>query len=419
MADRFWVQGTGSWSDDDNHWSDSSGGSPSDGFLPGTGDRVFFDVNSFSSSGQIVTIDVAATCEYMDWTGAANTPTLAGSQSLTFSSPLSFLSIVFISAMTVTFTGAISIEGNGNGTFIDTQGKVLSGGLSYTSGSAVGETVRLDSNLNLGSGDLIVSATGVNNYSLDLNGKTLTCGSFNLNSETASSFYCYAATINCSNVVFSDYFDIYLGSSTWNLSATSGSSWSISNTFSNITLDAGTSTINVNGSSIFDGGGLTYKTVVLSGTIVEVQSSNTFSTLTISAGITVKFTSGTTQTVTTFNAIGTLGNLITIQSTTDNSAHILSKASGTVNTDYISIKDSTATGGATWIAGGTSYDMGGNTGWVFNATTTSTSTTSTSSSTSSSTTSSTSTTTTSTSVAFLKFSIDTGEVLQLDVRIVK
>jgi len=45
----------------------------------------------------------------------------------------------------------------------------------------------------------------------------------------------------------------------------------------------------------------------------------------------------------------------------------LSKSSGTVSVDYLSIQDSNATGGATWTAGANSVDAGNNTGWIFTA----------------------------------------------------
>jgi len=35
--------------------------------------------------------------------------------------------------------------------------------------------------------------------------------------------------------------------------------------------------------------------------------------------------------------------------------------------DYMSIKDSTATGGAAWYAGANSTNVSGNTGWIFSA----------------------------------------------------
>lgn len=43
---------------------------------------------------------------------------------------------------------------------------------------------------------------------------------------------------------------------------------------------------------------------------------------------------------------------------------MISKASGTVSASYLSIKDSNATGGATWNASN-STDAGNNLGWNF------------------------------------------------------
>jgi hypothetical protein len=45
----------------------------------------------------------------------------------------------------------------------------------------------------------------------------------------------------------------------------------------------------------------------------------------------------------------------------------LSKASGTVSSDFLSISRSTATGGAGWYAGANSTDGGNNSGWIFTA----------------------------------------------------
>jgi len=67
------------------------------------------------------------------------------------------------------------------------------------------------------------------------------------------------------------------------------------------------------------------------------------------------------------NLNGTSGNLITINSVTNAATFTLSKASGTVDVSFCSIKDSIATGGAAWYAGTTSTNGGNNTGWLFTA----------------------------------------------------
>ena len=70
----YWVGGTGNWSDG-SHWSSTSGGVPS-GCPPSSGDNVFFDSNSFTSSGQSIKIDIDnAGVNDMTWTGVTNNPT--------------------------------------------------------------------------------------------------------------------------------------------------------------------------------------------------------------------------------------------------------------------------------------------------------------------------------------------------------
>jgi hypothetical protein len=119
----------------------------------------------------------------------------------------------------------------------------------------------------------------------------------------------------------------------------------------------------------FNGGGRTYYNLRQGGAgALTISGSNTFNNITNSVQpATVTFTAGTTQTVSTFGLSGTAGNLITINSATPGSQFTLSKASGTVNAQYLSIQDSNATGGATWNALLTNgnVDAGNNTGWNF------------------------------------------------------
>jgi len=55
--DFYWVGGTGDWSDAENHWATSSGGSTFFNYSPGPLDDVYFDENSFDAADQVVTID--------------------------------------------------------------------------------------------------------------------------------------------------------------------------------------------------------------------------------------------------------------------------------------------------------------------------------------------------------------------------
>jgi len=80
----------------------------------------------------------------------------------------------------------------------------------------------------------------------------------------------------------------------------------------------------------------------------------------------VTITSGTTQTFAgSFTAVGFAGSIITINATSPGSAATLSKSSGAIACDYLSLQDSAAIGGAIWTAGMHSSNISGNSGWIF------------------------------------------------------
>ena len=117
----------------------------------------------------------------------------------------------------------------------------------------------------------------------------------------------------------------------------------------------------------FAGGGGSYSTLNQGGAgALTIADSNSFADLTATTRpSTITFTAGTTQTFADFTLSGTAGNLVTINSTLAGTQATLSKSSGAVSVGYLSIRDSNATGGATWQAGATSTNVSNNTGWVF------------------------------------------------------
>lgn len=72
----YWVGGTGNWSDYSHHWSTSSGGTIFHSHPPSFINNVIFDVNSFKSNQQTVTIDAPAYCNHLIWTGVSDNPAL-------------------------------------------------------------------------------------------------------------------------------------------------------------------------------------------------------------------------------------------------------------------------------------------------------------------------------------------------------
>jgi hypothetical protein len=155
-----------------------------------------------------------------------------------------------------------------------------------------------------------------------------------------------------------------MGSSTFSI----GTNWQFL-TSTGMTLNAGTSTISMTSASAktFAGGGLTYYNLNQGGAgALTISGSNTFNDITDTVQpSTVTFTAGTTQTVSNFSLAGTAGNLVTINSATPGSQFTLSKSSGQVAAQYLSIQDSNATGGANWYATN-STNVSNNTGWIFN-----------------------------------------------------
>ena len=164
---------------------------------------------------------------------------------------------------------------------------------------------------------------------------------------------------------------IAFGSGTWTLS----SAGNVFNANAVLLTVTGSGTVSLTSASAktFIGGGFSYTGITLNqggAGALTITGSNTFSNITNTYNATgatsILFTAGTTSTFTNWNASGASGRLLTIGSATA-ASHTLSKASGTVSADFLSISRSTATGGATWYAGANSTDGGNNTGWIFSS----------------------------------------------------
>ncbi|HLP95794.1 MAG TPA: HYR domain-containing protein [Saprospiraceae bacterium] len=330
----YWVGNSGNWSDYANHWATSSGGTTFHAQAPTLIDDVYFDANSFTTSGATVTLDVEGDCRNMDWLSSLFSPTLAG--------PAANLNIygglVLSPFMNQNWTGSWNFKAqNGNTYGIDVQGKTLT---NVDINTLTNITYKLVNDLKV-SNSIELIAGGFQTQGNAVNTKEF-------------------------NLIGANTRNLTLGSS--KITITNGK-WDVQDA-TNLTITPGTSEIIVQseGSSAhFYGGGMTYRDLrfntasTMNGTLT---GNNTFNTLRVLPGVTLSVAAGSTQTTGNLIASGTCAKGLTIQSDAPGSAAIFSQASGTINSSFVTLQDINATGGATFNAN-QSTDLGNNTGWNF------------------------------------------------------
>jgi hypothetical protein len=345
MADRYWILGTGTWdSTSTTNWSASSGGAGG-ASVPTAADNVFFDANS-NVLATAFTVTMATTprvCNDFTASGLDGTMTLAGTSiGLTVSGSLTFQATNFTRA----YTGTTTFNATTTGKTVTVNGVTFAGGVTF---NGVGGVWALGSALG-GSGAITLT-----NGTLDLNGKTLTVSLRFVTATGTKNLTFNGGTLICS----------FPTPTAFNNAAPTGFT---------TTAGTGTGTISMTAAAAktFVGGGSTFNCTLNQGGAgaLTITGSNTFSNITntrksVSAA-SILFTAGTTNTFSDWNASGESTRLLTIGSVTA-ASHTLSKASGTVSADFLSISQSTATGGAGWYAGANSTDGGNNSGWIFTA----------------------------------------------------
>lgn len=243
MADRYWVGGTGSWDATTTNWSATSGGAGG-ASVPTSADDVYFNSAS-NATAYVVTLAAAPICRSVSVAGpASGNVTIAGSAAWQIFGSLT----IAASGVTWTNTSAIAFSATTTGFTITTNGVSLPnvitlGGVGggWTLGSALTTTAQFVFN---------AGTFSTNNFSF-------TCAS------VFASTGALTRTLN-------------LGSSAvqvllWNCFGSS-----------NLTVNAGTSTITVTqAAGGFSGGGLTYYNVFKNSNGFFIgDAGNTFNALT-------------------------------------------------------------------------------------------------------------------------------------------
>jgi hypothetical protein len=343
----YWVGGTGNWSST-TKWSTSSGGG-SGAAIPTSLDAVNFDSAS-NATAYTATIDAGVTiarCASFTMAGpASGNVTFAGSVPIAYHGNVSFAA----TGITRTYTGAMNWAGNSSYTFT-TNGLTLASNVTV---NGIGSTWTLGSALTT-TGVFTVTygafSTSVSNYAMTLSGSTgISSGNSNVRS----------ISLNGSAISLSNTVPVTFATTT------------------NLTFNAGTSSLTVVTNTVtFSGGGQSFYNVSYTNSIaapIIIAGANTYNNLTFTGP-----TSNAGIALVTFSANQTINGTLTLGAGTA-SAYRTFLASDTIGTQRtlsvnalaagaadIDFRDIAITGTASPISGTRFGDCKGNSGITFPA----------------------------------------------------
>jgi len=331
-ADRFWVGGSGAWTDNVNHWSATSNGAPG-ASVPGVADNAIFDANSGIIASSVVTIDAAVSVIDFNFSVVATT-------------------FVFDNNGTFDVTISGSLTSNATGvTFTGTWGEMVldaaiagetitSGGTDWIQDFRINGLQIALSDPFTTTGTLTIDDGGA-----DLAGNNLSCLSF-LSGVTTT------RTIDISNAVVS----------------VTGGTWQIDST--NLTFNSTASLIelgNTAGNASFTGGGLDYDTVrSLSADFFNHFNNNYFNSLELPNSSNLNLIDGQTLTTDSLALSGTCASPAVIQTTPGVvNASILKTGFLELNLFGVDIVEVNGIGGATYNL--SSGSVTSSTGWTLSS----------------------------------------------------
>jgi hypothetical protein len=338
---RYWVGGTGNWSDT-NRWSTSSGGGGG-ASIPRSHDDVVFNSlsNATDYTATVNTVTGGNRCKAMTISGpASGNVTLAGSTALIIHDDITLPA----TGLTRSYTGTITLSGTGAGKTINTNGVALG---SIIAVDGVGAEWALAGALDNGA-----SSLSFLNGSFDTANYSLTCGSLISDTQHSRAIAFGSSTVTVPGNIFF------------------GTSEAARASF---TVTAGTSQINVSSAQpIFSGNNQTFNNVSFTGTSITtatINGQNTFNNLSVvgrtTAGISsVSLSSGQTINGTLTLSAGTDATMRTfVRSSAIGTTRTLTCAafSGT-DADF---RDITIAGAAAPVSGTRLGDCKGNAGITF------------------------------------------------------
>jgi hypothetical protein len=336
MDNRYWINGSGNWSDT-SHWSYTSGGSGG-APAPTQNDNVYFDGNSFNT-GFTVTLTAHSSCKNFNCTGLNQELTITASDrrlSIYGSVVLSpYLTTVFQS-----YTNFFSLAATTNET------------IRYNNAHI--DQLRL---IGSGSWTLLDTLNPAPNKSFE------------------GSVIIEDGTLNTANqTIMTRYFTIYGG--TFNAGSSTIYVSEILHIYDSCVFNCGTSHIIMDGvDQYFNGEGKTFYDVTIegngwTGAGAEIYGNNTFHNLILlryNDDIPrVRFQAGSTQTITNaFSCNGTSSQTFYLEGVSNSTWYLVFSGSGIVSCNYLTINYSSASPANKWYAGPNSVQGTGVSGWIF------------------------------------------------------
>lgn len=324
-------------------WATTSGGTPSINNYPLAQDTAIFD-----NTGAATTVSIGNVLNM----GTVDMSARTSAMTFSINNDTNFYgNLTLGSGITVSGTAAAVFSGRNKTMVLTTAGKTITFDVLIR---AIGSTFRL--------GDAFTSNRSANTAFYFTDG-TFESQNYNITLTGAASGF---------TITEAGTKTLTLGSSSISVSGSAG--FVVSGSATSVTITSNTSTVSLTSASAkpFSGNNYNFNglTVNQGGAgALTINGNNTLGNISNSYSSTgaTTITFAGNQTVSDFTATGTAGNVLTINSSVNGTQRTLTKVSGTVSVDYLSIRDSNATGGATWLAGANSTNVSNNLGWIFSA----------------------------------------------------
>lgn len=351
----YWVGGSGDW-EDTLHWSYSSGG-PGGACVPRKTDNVFFDNNSFSSINQTVTlIEDTSECKDMTWTCASLKPIL---DAVSINNLNIYGSLEFCQNLDVKFAGETRFMAKTTGKTIKMNGCCFPYPVYFegiNGGWTLLDTFRTTSVLILNHGHLNTNGKTVYAYRFESK-------SFSNRILSLGSSHFYATGFGLTSTWYVEGTNITLNAGTSTIKFT-GDTAEILNINASQLVYYNVEFINSNGLGKFSNESTSFNRVSFLGNS-QIFGVSVINDLVLTKNTYCEISPVQTQYILdSLIAFGDCTGKIMIYSSTQGVATTFSKASGVINVDQVILKDITAGGGAVFTATN-SNDLGNNANWIF------------------------------------------------------